>query len=142
MDFSVYYRNLVINHMLRAVSHTPVPNGVYVALFKADTGLSSNNPTSEVTGVGYSRKQVTLSAATVGDSANSADITFDPAEEDWGIITHIALVDHATNTSWGTNVNVLMWDNLRDSSANPATKDVKDTDVLKIVQNKLTIEVR
>jgi len=108
MDFSNYLENWIIDHFLRNQAFTP-PATIYVALFTAATGLEANNPTAEVSGGGYARKAVTLSAASGGASSNPAEVTFPAATAPWGTITHFALVDHLTNTTWGTNVNVLMW---------------------------------
>lgn len=111
-DFSVYYRNKVGDHMLRNQSFTP-PATIYVALFTALTGLSDNNPTAELTGLGYARVAVSLEAFAAGASYNGSDIDFAAASGgDWAEATHFALVDHLSNTNWGTDVNVLMWDEL------------------------------
>jgi len=111
MAFSDYFENKVIDHMLRGESFTP-PSTIYIALFTADTGLEENNPTSEVSGGGYARQAVTLTAASGGSTSNSTDIEFPEATASWGTITHAAIVDHASNTDWGTDVNVLVWGTL------------------------------
>jgi hypothetical protein len=110
-DFSDYYENKVIDHLLRGEAFT-VPTTIYVALFTANTGLETNAPTAEITEGGYARKAVTLSAASGGATSNSAVVEFDAATEDWTEATHFAIVDHETNSTWGSNVNVLMWDAL------------------------------
>jgi len=106
--FSDYLENWVIDFFLRNTAFTP-PATVYVALFTSSSGLESNNPTAEVSGGAYARQVCALDAASGGVSANTSDITFPIATADWGTVTHIAIVDHLTNTTWGTNVNVLMW---------------------------------
>lgn len=114
-DFSDYYEDQIINHMLRGQAFT-VPATIYVALFTALTGLEANDPTAEVSGTGYARKAVTLSAASGGSTSNSAIVDFGTAGAGgWGTVTHFAIVDHETNSTWGTNVNVLMWKALTDS---------------------------
>lgn len=105
---SSYLANQVIDHMLRNQAFTP-PATVYLALFIGATGLSTDAPTLEVTGAGYARQEITLSEASGGTSSNSAVINFPIAEADWGEITHVAIVDHETNDTWGTNVHVLTW---------------------------------
>ena len=115
-SMSDYLENKVIDHMLRAQAYTP-PATLYLALFTASTGLEANNPTAEVSGGGYARQAITLSAASGGATSISAAIEFPEATANWGTITHCALVDHETNTSWGTNVNVLLADALTDSKA-------------------------
>ena len=107
-NMSDFLENKIIDHMLRGVAYT-VPTTVYLALFKAVTGLESNNPTGEVSGGAYARQALALDAASGGVTANTDDKTFLIATADWGTVTHIAIVDHLTNTTWGTNVNVLVW---------------------------------
>lgn len=114
MNISNYYRNMIINHMLRGQAFSPAAT-VYIALFTANTGLQTNNPSSEVSASGYERKAISLTEATTGTSANGLDIDWEPAEAAWGTVYQAAIVDHATNTNWGTNVNVLMWNDLAES---------------------------
>lgn len=125
---------MIIDHFLRNQSYTPVAT-VYVALFTADTGLEANSPSAEVSGGSYARQSVALSAASGGASANTADITFPTATGDWGTVTHAAIVDHASNTTWGTDVNVLMWHALT------ASKTVNTGDILKIPTGDLDVSV-
>mgnify|MGYP001573485016 FL=1 len=133
-EFSDYYENTIINHLLRNQAFTP-PAAVYVALFTAVTGLEANNPTAEVLGGAYARQAVTLSAASGGATSNSADVTFPEATASWGTVSHVAIVDHATNITWGTNVNVLMW------SALDVSKVVDSGDTFKINIGDLDITV-
>jgi hypothetical protein len=122
-EFSDYYEDAIIDHMLSGGIFTP-PANIYLALFTAVTGLEANNPTSEVSGTDYARVEVTLDTASGGATANALDVTFPVAGAGgWGSVTHVAIVDHATNTTWGTNVNVLMWTEL-DA---PKTIDAGDT---------------
>ena len=114
MNISNYYRNMIINHMLRGEAFSP-PATVYLALFTSNTGLQTNSPTGEVSASGYVRKAISLSEATTGNSANSGDIEWDTAVAAWGTVYQAAIVDHETNTNWGTNVNVLMWNDLEES---------------------------
>jgi len=105
---SSYMANKIIDHMYRNQAFTP-PSTVYVALFTASTGLSTNNPSAEVSGNGYARQAIALDPASGGATANTADIEFPVATGSWGTITHVAIVDHPSNTTWGTNVNVLAY---------------------------------
>jgi len=108
---SDYLENIVINHMLRGAAYTP-PATVYLALFTAVTGLEADNPTGEVKAPGasgYARQALALDAASGGVSANTDIEEFVAASADWAQITHVAIVDHPTNVTWGTNVHVLMW---------------------------------
>lgn len=135
-EFSDYMENLIINHMLRAQAYTPVT--VYVALFTAVTGLEADNPTAEISGNAYARQAAGLSNA-VGDgvSSNAGDITFPVATPGtWGLITHVALVDHISNTTWGSNVHVLMWTQL------DANKQIDANDQFKILAGDLDVTVQ
>ena len=127
-EFSTYLENKIIDHMLRNQSFTP-PTTVYVALFTADNGLEGGTITGEVSGGSYARQSVTLSAASDGESSNSADITFPTATADWGTVTHVALMDAATAG------NVLM------HSALDASKTVNNGDTFKINAGDLDIAV-
>jgi hypothetical protein len=127
-EFSTYLENKIIDHLLRNQSYTP-PTTVYVALFTADNGLEGGTITGEVSGGSYARQSVTLSAASDGESSNTADITFPTATADWGTITHVALMDAATAG------NVLM------HSALDASKTVNNGDTFKINAGDLDIAV-
>lgn len=136
-NFSDYYRNEIVNHMLRGEAFTQ-PTTVYVALFTANTGLQANSGvTGEVSGGGYVRKALTLSEATspAGDSDNSL-IEWDAATANWGEVTHVAIVDHETNSNWGTDVNVLMWDAL------VASKTINQNDIFRLPEGNLEVEIR
>lgn len=135
--FSDYAENKIIDHILRNQAFTP-PTTIYLALFTATTGLESNAPTAEVPTAGgtlYARQTCALDAASGGASANTSDITFPTAGADWGTITHWALVDHATNVTWGTNVNVLM------HGAVTVSKAVNTGDTAKVTAGELDITV-
>lgn len=121
MPLSTYYKNQVINHMLRAQAFTPAST-VYLALFTSVTGLETNSPTGEVAGGAYARQACTLDAASGGVTANTSQINFPTATASWGVVTYVALVDHPTNTNWGVNVNVLAYGALTNSK----TVDVAD----------------
>jgi len=133
-EFSDYMENKIIDHMLRAVAYTPPT--VYVALFTGVTGLEANNPTLEVSGNGYVRQVAGLSLANGGASSNAGDITFPVATPSaWGLISHVALVDHLSNVNWGTGVNVLMW-SLLDNS-----KQIDANDQFKILATDLDVAI-
>jgi len=109
---SDYLENEVLDHILGGAGGAwTAPTNIYIALFTASTGLEANNPTSEVSGGAYARKDVTsgFSAASGGATSNSAEQAFTQATASWGTVSHAAIVDHASNTTWGTNVNVLIW---------------------------------
>jgi hypothetical protein len=134
-ELSDYLENQIINHMLRNQAFTP-PATVYLALFTAITGLEADNPTAEVSGNAYARQAITLTPSTVGLSSNSGALTFPVATPGaWGLISHVAIVDHLTNVTWGTNVHVLMWTQLDGS------KQIDANDQFKINDGDLDIAI-
>jgi hypothetical protein len=134
-NFSNQMENDIINHFFMNATLTPATQ-LYVALFTASAGLETNLPTGEEAGGAYARVLSTFTTATAGTSENGADITFATATGDWGTVSHVAIVDHATNVTWGTNVNVLMWGTLT------ATKAVGTGDIFKIPAGDLDITVQ
>jgi hypothetical protein len=130
--FSDYLENQLINHTLRNTSYTS-PANVYVALFTATTGLETNSPSAEVSGGSYARLAVTFSAPSGGATSNSAELAWTTATANWGTVTHFAIVDHISNSTWGTNVNVLYHGELTE------LKVVNDTDTFKIAAGDLDI---
>lgn len=134
--FSKYLASHIINHMLRNQAFTP-PSTIYVALFKSNVGLENNSGiTGEVTGGAYARKAITLDAAVIGFSNNTAEILFDTASADWGLVTYVALVDHATNVNWGTDVNILMYGELSEA------KNITSGTTAKLPVNSLSITIQ
>lgn len=104
--FSDYFENWVIDHMLRAQAFTP-PATIYVGLFTvAPTDAGGG---TEVSGGGYARQAVTLSAASGGATSNSATITFPQATANWGTVVAAGLFDAVTAG------NLLAWNNLTQS---------------------------
>jgi hypothetical protein len=132
---SDYLENELLDHVLDAAAFSS-PSNVYLALFTADTGLETNSPSAEckTPGVdGYSRATLSFAAASGGSSATDAAATVGPASANWGTISHIAVVDHDTNTTWGTNVNVLFY------GAVTATKTIDSGDTFQISSGNLTV---
>jgi hypothetical protein len=91
LALSDYAENIVINRFLRNQAFTPPPI-VYLALFSTATTDAGGG--TEAVGGSYARKAITLSAASLGVSANTAEITFPnmPA----GTWTHAAIIDATT----------------------------------------------
>ena len=133
-NFSDFWEDTIIDHMLRAGAYTP-PANVYLAMFTANTNLEINAPTAEVSGNSYARQEVWLDAASAGATANNADVTFPEATGNWGTLTSVGVVDSETGTVFGTNVNVLMWGDLASS------KTVGSGDTFKIKTGDLDITV-
>ena len=116
-NFTDYMENNIINHFFM-INQTKTPaTQHYIALFTASTGLETNLPTGEETGGAYLRVIATFKTATAGTSENGADVTFATATGDWGTIGWVAICDHATNVTWGTNVNLIMWGTLTATKA-------------------------
>lgn len=106
---STYLANKFLNHSLRNDAYTP-PTTVYIALFTSITGLSTNAPSgTEVSGGSYARIAMDFDAAASGATQNVDADAFAAASGSWGTVTHWAIVDHASNTTWGTNVNVMYY---------------------------------
>jgi len=125
-EFTDYLEDKIIDHMLRNQSYTP-PATIYLALFTAAPSDAGGG--TEVTGGSYARQAVTLSAASGGASANSADITFPAATADWGTVTHVALMDALSGG------NMLMHTPL------DASKTVNNGDTFKINAGDLDVTV-
>jgi len=103
---SDYLEDALINHVLRNTTLTS-PTTVYMALFTASTGLEANSPSAEVSGGSYERKVAAFDAPSGGATSNTSEIAFTQATASWGTVTDAAIVDHLSNTTWGTDVNVL-----------------------------------
>jgi hypothetical protein len=69
---SDYYENKIIDHLFRNQAFTP-PTTVYVSLHSGRPGDTGAN---EISGGGYARQAVTLTAASGGASENSAAVSF------------------------------------------------------------------
>ncbi len=104
-DKSTTLSNAMLNLVLRNVAYSPSTTNVFVALF---TGVVDGAFTNEVStsGTNYSRKQVTFSAASSGQTANSAEVDFGVATGNYGNVQNFALVDNSTGG------NILYFDSL------------------------------
>lgn len=123
---SDYYENKVIDHMLRGQTFTP-PSTIYVGLYT--TAPTDAGGGTEVSGNGYARQSITLTAASGGSTSNSSDITFPQATGNWGTIVAAGLFDASSGG------NLLAWNNLTES------KNITDGDVLKIPAGQLTFTI-
>lgn len=135
---SDYLENKVLDHVLRySTAPYTAPSTLYLALFTSSTGLEGNNPTGEIStsGTAYVRKAVTFAAAASGTSATNATVTFDAATASWGTVTHVAIVDHASNTNWGTGVNVLF------HGAVTTSKTIDSGDTFQVSSGNLTVSL-
>lgn len=89
---SLNFKQDILNHFL---CNTPVtsPTTLYIALFNGDP---VNKDGTELQGNGYERRQITFSTPNNGEVANTEDIEFGPALQDWGTVTHTAVFTDAT----------------------------------------------
>jgi len=90
-DLCNYLEGKLVDHVLRNTSLTS-PTTIYVALLTGDPG-EAGDTTDEVDGASYERQSAAFDAHTDGVTQNTADIEFPQAEESWGEITHILLMD-------------------------------------------------
>lgn len=127
---SDYLENKVLDHVLTATAYTQ-PGTRYLALFTANTGLESNSPSAEVStsGSAYIRKAVTFAAASSGQSATNATVTFDTATANWGTITHVAVMDAESSG------NVLFW------GAVTTSKTIETGDTFQVTSGNLTVSL-
>jgi len=105
-DMTTYLKNELVDHVLRNAAYAS-PNALYVALFTTATGDDGSG--TELSAGGYARQALTVDAPSDGATANTSAVTFGPATEDWGTVTHCAIYDAETNG------NMLMHDALSTS---------------------------
>jgi len=94
-SFSNYWEDAVLNHLFGKGTYTPPT--IYVALSAADPG-ESGSTFDEPEGGGYTRVATAASdwnSASGGLLDNASTIEFDAATDDWGTLTHFALLDAA-----------------------------------------------
>lgn len=111
-SLSNYMENTLLNHVLGYAAYTPVD--LYM-------GLSTADPTDDASGMaehtigadGYARVALTpatsyWAVAASRATTNSITIAFPQASgAGWGTITHWFICNHATNVTWGTNVQLI-----------------------------------
>ena len=95
--FSDYLEQALLNVTLRATAYT-APAKIQIALHSADP--TDDGSVGEVSGNGYTRKEIAFSAPTSDGTGykcvNSADVTFGDPTGTWGTITHLSLWDADT----------------------------------------------
>lgn len=108
---------LLLNWLMTSGSATR-PTSWYVALYTAAPSDSGGG--TEVSGNGYSRQSVAFAAASSpgGTTSNTGAVSFTASGGDWGIVTHIGILDASTSGN-------LLW-----HGSMTASKDVKDGDTL------------
>lgn len=129
---SDYLEDALLDHVLNSPgSAYSAPSTLYLALFTADTGLEANSPSAEVStsSTGYGREAVTFGAASSGSCATDATVTFTTATDNWGTITHIAVMDASTSG------NVLFY------GAVTTSKTIETGDTFQVSSGNLTISL-
>lgn len=94
MAFTNYLENKMMGHVWSGTTYTSPAANLYVGLFTSAPGEGGGG--TEVSGNGYSRKQVTMTT-TDNASTNSGAVEFDTATGTWGTITHVAIFDASTS---------------------------------------------
>lgn len=97
MSKSNFSENATLDALLRAVDPAFRSNANrYIALYTADPGEAGTAVTNEANYTGYNRVSVTAStgftAASAGQSENTAQIQFDECTAGSNVITHLAIV--------------------------------------------------
>jgi hypothetical protein len=125
-EMSDFLENALLNATLNGTTYTS-PAAVYVGLFTNNP--NDDNSGTEVSGGSYARKAASFATAsgTGGSVATDADIEFDQATGDWGIITHVAIFDALTTG------------NLLYHSALTSNKEIATGDIFKIASGSLTV---
>jgi hypothetical protein len=104
-SLSDYLENELLDHVLGVGAYTP-PATVYIGYSTADP-LDTGAGIAEPGAGNYGRQACAFGAAAARMISNSGLITFAQANGAQGTITHWFICDHATNVTWGTNVNML-----------------------------------
>jgi hypothetical protein len=106
---SDYLEDKLLDHSVGTAAFA-MPAAVYLALYTssptdADTG-------TELTGkAGYARQALTFTSSAGGACSNDLEVTFGPAAEDWGLVTHVGIRDADVGG------NLLWWMELTESKA-------------------------
>lgn len=103
-SLSNYAENELLDHIFGKGAYTPVAT-VYLGLAVSDPG--DTQPADEPSGNNYARVACAFNAAATRTVQNTSILTFNQASGAWGNIGFWFLCDHASNTTWGTNVNML-----------------------------------
>lgn len=97
-SFSDYLENALLDHVFEGSAYTQ-PVHTWIALTThliSDSESGGNLRENSLTGAYARRVCLTWDAASGGATANTEDLTFAQATDDWGIITTFAIMDTAT----------------------------------------------
>ena len=107
INASNYSENLILKFMLTTQSATR-PTSWYVGFFSDSQGAPIDQPSTELTGAGYSRQSVLFTTPTAGSCSNSNLVTF-TATGTWTPANYVGIFD---SISGG---NLLFWGELQTS---------------------------
>lgn len=128
MNISNYLATALLNQVFRNTVYTR-PTTVYIALYTSDPTAADTGV--EVSGSSYARQIVAFPVPSIIASKetikNSADIVFDVAIADWGIITHAGIRDALTGG------NLLYYGPLANS------RDILTGDRLRFLANEIVL---
>jgi drug/metabolite transporter superfamily protein YnfA len=122
-----YLENKLLDHVLRNVPYTS-PTTIYIALLTSNPA-EAGDITSEVSGGSYARQAITFDEIVDGVTQNTYDIEFPQATADWGIITHVILMDAETGG------NPLFYAELT------TAKTITTDDIFKVPISELTVKL-
>lgn len=138
--FSTRTDNMVLDAIFRGEDLT-FPEPRYLALFSSGAGLTENTPGAwtEISGGSYARIEHTNASMSVADSSqitNTTTYSFPIATEDWGVVSHIALMDALTGG------NVIAWGMFRNPvTLEPQPRTVYAYDQLTIRDGALVVRL-
>ena len=111
----------------KTINNYLVSGTCYIGLFINEVQRDASG--SEVNAPSYSRKVIIFNGPSNGITINSADVFFDQAQEDWGIISYYGVFDAATGG------NLLFYDTLL------FNETVKAGETLRIPAGQLQLSV-
>lgn len=115
-SLSDYVEKKLLDHILQTASWNQ-PTNLYVGLSTADP-LDDASGIAEPSGNGYARvNHDSWDVAASRSTENSGTISFPEATGSWGTVTHFFICNHATNTTWGTDVELIAHGQLSASKA-------------------------
>lgn len=97
--FTNFAENKIIKAIFGNTSLSTLGDSIYVALFNEISDGETSSVT-EVSGTGYSRKQVIVAKwntdSVTGEARNTDTIDFGTAGGSWGTVKHVGIYDAAT----------------------------------------------
>ncbi len=115
-SLSDYVEKKLLDHVLKTADWTQ-PTNLYVGLSTADP-LDDASGIAEPSGFAYARvNHDSWDAAVTRATENSGTVSFPEATGSWGTVTHFFVCNHATNTTFGTDVELIAHGQLSASKA-------------------------